>query len=1238
MNFSYILFIVLLIANSAIASPIVNPIEKKLKSASELSYPPFAVISSDNQADGFSVELLRAVTQTMNIPISFHIDEWNKIKKELQEGTLDVLPLVGRTMERDKFFDFTTPYITMHSTVFVRKNTPPIASLSDLANKKLLVMSGDNAHEFLLRTQLTKKIITTKTYEEAFIKLSRGHYDAIVVQKLVGIQLIKNLHLTNLKAAPFIIKDLQQDFCFAVKEGDKKLLALLNEGLAIVKANGVYEQLYNKWFAFLNEDTFYAQKVVHLLIVISIVFLSLIGTFFVWQRILQRIISDKTQALSKSEQLLHNVIVGANLGFWDWNYQTGEYKVSERWLKILGFSSAKLKKYITDWSKRIHGDDYKRVKKIVKHAIEKDIPFQVELRMQHYDGSWVWIESSGSVVERHKETGEPIRLCGTHQDITKRINSEQNQKKQYEQQQILLENINGISWELDPIKGHFTYVSPNAERILGYSVDAWVDMDSWVSMVVPEDQTAALEHCQLETLAGRDHNFEYRMRKKNGDIIWVLDIVTVITNSVGKPIKLAGFILDNSEQKKAELEIRKSEKELKLAASVFTHAREGIMITDIKGTILEVNHAFTKITGYSHAEILGKNPRVLKSGEQNPEFYKNMWHKLIAKGYWEGEIWNKNKQGNIFAEQLTISSVRSIDNKTQHYVALFTDISKQKYQQQQLENIAHFDALTNLPNRLLLTDRLNQALLQAQRRNSIIAVAFLDLDDFKAINDNYGHSIGDQLLTYLADRMHHVLREGDTIARFGGDEFVIVLTDLINTKASIPLLTRLLEAATKTINIDQLALHVSASIGVTFYPQTDEVEADQLLRQADQAMYQAKIKGKNSYHIFDEDADRHVRGHHEDVKLIEHALKNNEFILYYQPKVNMRTGDIIGVEALIRWQHPKQGLLTPNYFLPLIENHAISLELGDWVINKALSDMETWYDAGFETEVSINISALQLQQSNFSDHLFASLRHHTKIKAQNIILEVLETSALEDILHVSQVIQACHKKGLRFALDDFGTGYSSLTYLKRLPVSQLKVDQTFVFDMLDDPENLAILEGILGLGNAFHHQIIAEGVETIEHGEMLLHLGIEIAQGYAIAHPLPSNDLQHWIKSWQPDPLWTNSRTVDRGDIPLLFASTEHRAWIKAIEEWLNGERTTPPTMNQLKCRFGLWLHNEGQRRYGENPVLHTIEQLHEKVHETAIQLSRYKAKGDISHALEKLSELKMTRDKLIKCLKQLLR
>ncbi|MBF0168831.1 MAG: EAL domain-containing protein [Alphaproteobacteria bacterium] len=675
----------------------------------------------------------------------------------------------------------------------------------------------------------------------------------------------------------------------------------------------------------------------------------------------------------------------------------------------------------------------------------------------------------------------------------------------------------------------------------------------------------------------------------------------------------------------------------RLASTVFMHAREGILVTDADGIIIDVNDAFTRITGYQRDEVIQRSPSLLKSGHHGAEFYEVMWRDLAEQGHWFGEIWNRRKNGEVYAEMLTISTVRDGRDKIRHYVGLFSDVTLQKEHERQLELIAHYDALTKLPNRVLLSDRLHQAMAQSLRRSQLLAVVYIDLDGFKAVNDSYGHESGDQLLVAVAARMKLALREGDTIARLGGDEFAAVLCDLADTASSLPVLSRLLEAADHPVHLGSLALHVSASIGVSYYPQAESVDADQLLRQADQAMYQAKLAGKNRYHVFDADLDRSVRGIHESLQHIRRALNENEFALYYQPKVNMRSGAIVGVEALIRWHHPERGLLPPSVFLPVIEDHPLAIELGEWVINSALSQLKTWQDAGLNFPISVNISAFHLQRADFLDRLRYLLGLHPKIKPGSLELEVLETSALQDISQVSELMQACRELGLSFALDDFGTGYSSLTYLKRLPCSLLKIDQSFVHDMLDDPDDLAILEGVLGLATAFRRQVIAEGVESVEHGNLLLQLGCELAQGYGIAKPMPAKNIPDWVQIWRPDKVWATQPTVSRSGLPIIFASVEFRSWVKGVVEYLNGSDVSPPQVYAQDCRFCAWLASQESPEMANNVAFRDIEKLHLQIHELASELLAAKRNNQAQDFAEMLRRLLKLRDKTIDQMRSLL-
>ena len=491
----------------------------------------------------------------------------------------------------------------------------------------------------------------------------------------------------------------------------------------------------------------------------------------------------------------------------------------------------------------------------------------------------------------------------------------------------------------------------------------------------------------------------------------------------------------------------------------------------------------------------------------------NSEHRILCKG---GQaIWVQDR-GRVVQ--------RDAQGKPERVVGSFTDISVQKQQQQYLERIAHYDELTGLPNRVLLADRLQQAMVQSKRRGTRVAVAYLDLDGFKAINDRHGHEMGDRLLIDIATRLKLALREGDTIARLGGDEFAAVLVDLNDVNQSLSLIDRLLELASHPTVLDDITLKVTASMGVCFYPQGDDTDADQLLRQADQAMYGAKLAGKNRYQLFDDEHDRLLRAKNDSIGCIRQALVQQEFVLYYQPKVNLHTGEVVGAEALIRWQHPERGLLAPGAFLPAIEGHALSIAVGEWVIGTALQQMDTWSKQALHLPVSVNIAAHHLQQANFVERLTSLMAAHPQLPYGHLELEVLETTELEELDTVVQVMRECAQLGVQFALDDFGTGYSSLAYLKRLPAQTLKIDQCFIRDMLDDPEDRAIVEGVLGLARAFRRKALAEGAETAAHCEMLLQLGCDLAQGYGIARPMPAEQMPQWCANWRPDPDGTDSR------------------------------------------------------------------------------------------------------------------
>jgi diguanylate cyclase (GGDEF)-like protein len=619
-----------------------------------------------------------------------------------------------------------------------------------------------------------------------------------------------------------------------------------------------------------------------------------------------------------------------------------------------------------------------------------------------------------------------------------------------------------------------------------------------------------------------------------------------------------------------------------------------------------------------------------------------MWRALTEEGEWRGDLWNRRKDGTLFAVHESISRIRDSEGRTSHFVSLFSDITDTKLHQQQLEHMAHFDALTSLPNRALLGDRLQLALAQAERAQELLAVCYLDLDEFKPINDKYGHEVGDSLLIEVAQRLKGCVRGGDTVARLGGDEFVLLLGGLETVDECEKALDRLLVTLAEPYVLAEHSHSVSASIGVTLFP-FDHADADTLLRDADQAMYAAKRSGRNRYHLFDSENDRLTRVHRDQVDGLRLALARDELRVYYQPKVNMKSGEVVGLEALVRWQHPEQGLLLPLAFLNIAAENNLIVHIGEWVLGESMRQCRAWLADGLRLPISVNIAASHLQRSDFVDRLAARLKADGGEDLRDLIeLEILESAALQDIGAAQEVIERCRALGVSFAIDDFGTGYSSLTYFRRLSAEVLKIDQSFVRDMLSDPEDLAIVDGVIRLTEAFQRTVIAEGVETPEHGLVLLQLGCDLAQGFGIARPMPAAEVAAWVRSWRPDPMWAlaTSRRVPREDFTLLAAPVAHKRWVEQLEAHVNasaGAPIFPPPLDIKEFTFARWLAGPARDRYGDVPELRALIGAHSALHQLGRSVVELKREGRQDDARARLPELRVLHDRVLECLSALL-
>jgi len=865
------------------------------------------------------------------------------------------------------------------------------------------------------------------------------------------------------------------------------------------------------------------------------------------------------------------------------------------------------------------------------YSLEKQV-FSGEIKVAHEiqptldnDGNQGWVDNRKYPIRDAQ--GSIIGLFGIARDITsiKEAESKLLESSSHisEIGKILDDSLNEIFiFDADTLQ--FIHANQGALSNLGYTLSEFTQLTP--ADIKPDYNLASFNALiiPLRNSSQEKIIFETVHLRKDGSS-YPVEINLQVSSYLGRPAFVA-IVLDITRRKN-------SERQAQLSSRLFNEAHEGITITDKNGIIVDVNPTFCEITGYSREEVVGKNPNILSSGKQSPKFYEEMWKQIEEKDYWQGEIWNRRKNGELYAEMLSVSALKDHDGYTMHYVGLFSDITMSKEQKEKLELLAHYDPLTKLPNRILLTDRFQQAVAHSKRTDTLLAVCFLDLDDFKPVNDTYGHETGDKLLVEVARRLISVIRSEDTVSRLGGDEFILLLGEIKTSEECIEMLNRIIQAVSKRYVIDGQSINISASIGISLFP-NDHAELDVLLRNADQAMYQAKQGGKHHYRFFDAIESEKVADKQVLLQEIRLALKNDEFMLFYQPKVNMVTGKIIGLEALIRWQHPKKGLVPPNDFLPAIDCSNLEVEIGDWVIEQALMQLEYWDSIGIQIELSINIASYHLLSPLFFEKLNEALERHRNIDSRYFQLEILESSVLSDLETISHVLTRCqHELGVTVALDDFGTGYSSLSHISKIRANTIKIDQSFVRDLLDDPDDYSIIDGVISLSNTFNKEVIAEGVETTEHGLMLLLMGCHEAQGYAIAKPIPANDVETWVKEYKPNQAWLEYAKLQLSEPEKRIKALKLMLnnWLMRIEKLIDEPTGTP--MKNISCNFTHWIKRLRKDQIFNNDWIDNLQQTHEVMHFIAEDFFKIYQLGDIDSAKESLTSLRITYEKMLNTL-----
>ncbi len=772
--------------------------------------------------------------------------------------------------------------------------------------------------------------------------------------------------------------------------------------------------------------------------------------------------------------------------------------VSDAIEEISGYEASMLMRSSSaQWSDIIVPEDRRMQGRTVKEAMVSGRPYQIEYRITDATGTERWVSENGQP-QIDQATGAAW-VDGILADISERKHNEMRIEGLLAEQSAILDNVMfGVMF----VRGRrVVSVNRRCEELFGYASGALTGQPTSIIFLSQADfeQAGQIQYQALSR--NQDYSEERQYRRADGTLFWCL---------------VSGRALDPAHANDGSIwvyaditERRQAEEKLRLSATVLEHIADGVMVIGVDGKIVAINPAFSQITGYTEVEALGQGLTLTSSPRHDGEFYEAMWRELAATGFWRGELWNMRKNGEMYLEWLTLSAVRDDHGRITHYVGVFSDITKVKQSQEKLDHMAHHDPLTSLPNRLLFHDRLQHALQRAARDEEQLAILFIDLDRFKNVNDTLGHHVGDELLKQVAAALEERLREGDTLARLGGDEFIVLLEDVEGEFGASQVAEKLMAMFEAPFLVSDYELFVTASVGISLYPH-DALDLNMLIRNADVAMYQAKARGRNGYQFYAPSMTGEGVERLRLEAMLRRSIEKSEIFLNYQPQVEIDTGRLIGVEALVRWENPELGVVQPIRFIPLAEDTGFINQLGKWVLHESCRQMKRWQEAGlYVPKIAVNLSVKQFERGSIVN-MVADILNETGLEPERLQLEVTE-SVIMNTGDALVFINDLHSIGVGLAIDDFGTGYSSLAYLKQLPVQTLKIDRSFIKDISTDVNDEAITIAIIQLGKSLNLSVIAEGVETEEQAAFLLRHGCNLAQGYFYSRPvLPEVLLEKW--------------------------------------------------------------------------------------------------------------------------------
>jgi diguanylate cyclase (GGDEF)-like protein/PAS domain S-box-containing protein len=1051
------------------------------------NYPPYIFRDASGTLTGYLVDVWALWERKTGVPVTLLASDWAQAQKRMQTHQTRVIDTIFQTPERERTLDFTPAYAQIPVTIYTHARIGGITGPDKLQGFLVGVKAGDACVEALHKVGIT----TLQTY---------ASYEALVQAAIAG---QVRIFCLDEPPANYLLyknnaeKDFNQAFRIdlgelhrAVHKGDADTLALVNRGFAAITA-AEDQALRSKWMGNQLYSSPYVRYLAYALLVGA-----LIGALLLlWSAALRQRVKQRTAEL-EAERLRLRVLLESIPDLVWMKDGAGVYRFcNPMFERFFGAKEADI----------VGKTDFDFVDADLAEFFQAHDRKAIEAGKPSINEEWVTFADDGhrTLLETTKTPvrnaqGELVGVLGVARDITGHKQTEQALQESENRLHTILDSVEAFIYIKDPHYG-YQYANRRVRELFGKSMEEIVGRDDAAFFDAKTAANLRVNDRRVIEQGERVAQEEVNTNAKDQITSAYLSVKLPLRDQEGQIYGLCGISTDITERKQTEASLR-------IAAAAF-ESQQGMLITDANNIILRINRSFSEMSGYSVEEVVGQTPHMFASGRQDEQFYAAMWHSINSSGSWQGEIWDRRKSGEVYPKWLTITAVKDNAGVVTNYVATHADITERKNAEMQIRQLAFYDPLTLLPNRRLLADRLQQALIASTRSQREGALLFIDLDNFKTLNDTLGHDKGDLLLQEVARRVSDCLRECDTVARLGGDEFVVMLEDLSDNSLEAASQAegvgeKILTAISQPYDLAGQDYRCSSSIGVTLFGAPHH-SSDELMKRADLAMYQSKAAGRNTLRFFDPAMQAKVSARAGLEADLREGLKQAQFVLHYQPQLNA-SGHVTGVESLVRWQHPQRGLVPPGEFIPLAEETGLILPLGNWVLESACRQLAQWAPDPKRADlcVAVNVSAGQMHQADFVEQVQAVLAR-TGANPKRLKLELTESLLLKDIEDTIVKMKRLKAQGIGFSLDDFGTGYSSLSYLKRLPLEQLKIDQSFVRDVLTDPNDAAIARTVVALAQSLGLSVIAEGVETQAQCDFLAQQGCNAYQGYLFSRPLP---------------------------------------------------------------------------------------------------------------------------------------